>query len=293
MQSEGSLSIASTGKDPKTGRLETQHYQVNGPVTILMTTTNPDLDEELANRCFVLDVNDSREQTRRIHERQREAATLSGLKRKKERQRLIPLHRNAGRLLKPVEIVNPFADFMSFPDRNLRSRRDHQKYLNLVYAIAFLHQYQRPQKTDPALKGVFYIEVELEDIRQANRLCAHVLSRTLDELQPQTRKLLKTVTQMVKETAEREALEVSEVRFTRRELRHYSGLSDNRVHIHLSRLVSYEYLSQIPVPGINRYVYELLYAREEESEPSVFSGLVDTELLQKRLAASKTAGNPR
>ena len=82
LQSEGKLSIASTGKDPSTGRLVTHEYHVEGPAAILLTTTAIDLDEELLNRCVVLAVDESREQTRAIHQLQREARTLEGLERR-------------------------------------------------------------------------------------------------------------------------------------------------------------------------------------------------------------------
>ena len=39
LQSEGELTIASTGKDPQTGKLVTQEYRVEGPVMIFLTTT--------------------------------------------------------------------------------------------------------------------------------------------------------------------------------------------------------------------------------------------------------------
>ncbi len=54
LQSEGVLTIASTGKDPATGRLLTHQYRVEGPVMIFLTTTAIQLDEELLNRCLVL-----------------------------------------------------------------------------------------------------------------------------------------------------------------------------------------------------------------------------------------------
>jgi hypothetical protein len=73
LQSEGELTIASTGKDPATGRLITQEYHVEGPVMIFQTTTAVDMDEELLNRCIVLTVDEGREQTKAIHERQRRA----------------------------------------------------------------------------------------------------------------------------------------------------------------------------------------------------------------------------
>ncbi len=59
LQSEGELTIASTGKDPQTGRMETQEYHVEGPIMLFLTTTAMDIDEELLKilhrislRCF-------------------------------------------------------------------------------------------------------------------------------------------------------------------------------------------------------------------------------------------------
>ena len=63
LQSEGKLNIASTGKDPVTGKHVTHEYTVEGPVMIFLTTTAQDVDEELLNRCLVLAVNEDREQT--------------------------------------------------------------------------------------------------------------------------------------------------------------------------------------------------------------------------------------
>ncbi|MCD4750344.1 MAG: toprim domain-containing protein, partial [Thermoanaerobaculales bacterium] len=107
LQSEGKLSIASTGKDPSSGRLVTHEYHVEGPAAILLTTTAIDLDEELLNRCVVLAVDESREQTRAIHQLQRESRTLEGLEHRLARQDTVKLHQNAQRLLKPLFIVNP------------------------------------------------------------------------------------------------------------------------------------------------------------------------------------------
>ena len=80
---------------------------------IFLTTTAVDIDEELLNRCLVLTVDESREQ-KAIHELQREAETFDGLKRKVERERILAVHRNAQRLLKPLHVVNPFAKQLTF-----------------------------------------------------------------------------------------------------------------------------------------------------------------------------------
>ena len=99
LQSEGELTIASTGKDPQTGRMETQEYHVEGPVMIFLTTTAVEIDEELLNRCLVLTVDESREQTERIHTLQRKARTLEGLRIRNEKPKLLALLRNAQRLI--------------------------------------------------------------------------------------------------------------------------------------------------------------------------------------------------
>jgi len=140
LQSEGELSIASTGKDNATGKLVTHEYSVKGPTGIFLTTTAIDVDEELLNRCLVLTVDEDRDQTRAIHTQQRHAHTLDGLKAKTRSAEITNLHRNAQRLLEPVVVVNPFADRLGFADAATRTRRDHMKYLTLSSTVAVLRQ---------------------------------------------------------------------------------------------------------------------------------------------------------
>ena len=146
LQSEGELTMASTGTDAS-GNLVTQEYRVEGPTSLFLTTTAIDVDEELLNRCLVLSVDEGREQTAAIHRRQRERRTLAGLLGQEHKAAVLNLHRNAQRLLRPLAVVNPFADQLTFLSDRTRTRRDHEKYLCLIDTIAVLHQYQRPLKT--------------------------------------------------------------------------------------------------------------------------------------------------
>ena len=240
LQSEGSLSIASTGKDPATGRLVTHQYRVEGPVMIFLTTTAIDLDEELLNRCLVLTVNEEREQTQAIHRRQRQQQTLDGLLQRQERRAIWRRHQNAQRLLKPLLVANPRAIDLTFPDRLTRMRRDHMKYLTLIRAIAFLHQHQRAVKTE---RGVSYIEATENDVETADRLMDELLGRSLDELPPQTRRLLGLIEEMVKEKCEQLKMEQREFRFSRRDVRERTGWGPTQMKIHLHRLEELEYLT--------------------------------------------------
>src|SRR5690606_28595878 len=112
------------------------------------------------------------------------------------------LHRNAQRLLRPLAVVNPYAEQLTFLDDRTRTRRDHAKYLTLIESIALLRQHQRPARTAAAGgQSVEYIEVTLDDIALANRLAHEVLGRSLDELPPQTRRVLGLIEVLVAERA--------------------------------------------------------------------------------------------
>ena len=279
LQSDGKLTMASTGKDPQTGRLTTMDYEVEGPVMLFMTTTSVDLDEELMNRCITLTVDESREQTRAIHKLQRHSRTLDGLKKKNSHESLKRVHHNAQRLLESLKIVNPFAVNLTFTDSQTRTRRDQMKYLNLIDSIAFLHQHSRPIKS---YEGIKYIEVTLDDIDLANVLAAQVLGRSLDELPPQTRNLLFALHEMVKGECETKEIEFAQYRFTRRELREFTSWSDTQLRVHLGRLVELEYLITHRGGRGQSFVYELLYQGEGEGEIPFLMGLLDVQELKKK-----------
>jgi DNA primase catalytic core len=280
LQSEGVLTIASTGKDPATGRLTTHQYRVEGPVMIFLTTTAIQLDEELLNRCLVLSVNEEREQTRAIHRVQREAQTLEGLLKRRDRSEILAVHRNAQRLLKPMYVANSYARELTFHDNQTRTRRDHMKYLTLIRTIALLHQHQRPRKmVEHRGRPVEYIEVAISDIAVANRLAHEVLGRSLDELPPQTRRLLMAVDEMVTMGCEREKMERADYRFSRRDVRAYTGWGDTQLKIHLHRLEELEYLLIHRGGRGQSIVYEIVFTRPKGGGKPTLPGLIDIEKL--------------
>jgi len=255
LQSEGSLSIASTAKDSKSGRLSTQTYAVAGPVALLMTTTSLSVDEELLSRCIVLSADEGRNQTRAIHREQRRRLTLEGLVARSEADRVVKLHHDAQRLLRPLHVVVPDTLDIDFASHRVRCRRDHAKVLGLVQAVALLRQHQRPIKqTD---RGVSYIEATAEDVAVALELLAG-LDRI--ELPPGTRAFLEAVVAYVTGRAEADEIAVADVRFTRRELREAMPWANTQVKVHLGRLVDLELvLRHRGMPP----VYELVYNGED------------------------------
>ncbi|WP_140637390.1 CHC2 zinc finger domain-containing protein [Methylibium rhizosphaerae] len=282
LQSDGELTIASTAKDEATGNLSTRQYTVKGPVMLMLTTTAIDVDEELLNRCLVLTVNESPEQTRAIHARQRHRQTLEGMLQADEREAIGALHHNAQRLLSAVRVVNPYANELSFAANKTRARRDHMKYLTLIRAIALLHQHQREVKTvERRGKLISYIEVTKQDIALANAIAHEVLGRTLDELPPQTRRLLTLVREWVQAECTERNVPQSQWRFTRAQLRAATRWGDTQLKVHLARLVDFEHLA-LHRRGL-AHEYELIYDAKHddggEDARAHFSGLVDVDAL--------------
>jgi len=286
IQSSKYLSIAATGKDPATGKLRTEEYKVKGPVSLMITTTEVELDYETANRFITLTIDESKEMTERILQKQRERQTLAGLLKKVETERVTRRHHNAQRLLRPLRVINPYAELLTYPAETLRARRDNMKYLGLILAIAFLHQYQREIKTVQNNGDLLeYIEVTLNDIEKANTLAAEILGRTLDELAPPSRLLLKMIREMVE--ARCKDTEPKNYHFNRRDIREWTRWSDSQIKRHIQQLEDLEYLYSVAGKKGKEYVYELLYPGGGEDGKPFLMGLTSIEELKKKIAAQK------
>ena len=262
---------------------------------MFLTTTASDIDDEFLNRCIVLTVNEDREQTRAIHQRQRQRHTLDGQLADLQRTTRLKLHHNAQRLLRPLRVTNPYANQLTFVDHQTRNRRDHEAYLTLIDTVAYLHQYQRELITREVNgQPETFVVVSLEDIALANRLAHEVLGRSIDELRPQTRKLLHLIHAMVSERCRAGGIARHEYRFTRRDIREYTGWGQTQLKTHLRRLEDMEYLIVHRGGGRGRCVqYELHYDPRGAAGDRRLIGLVDIDQLNPPSdgKANKSGGN--
>ncbi len=298
LASDQHLSIAATRTDPQTGKLHTEHYEVHGPVSIIITTTSPEaFDEETRSRFVPLTLDESEAQTKAILERQRRRYSLEGTLERKEAEAVRRLHHNAQRLLRPLEVINPFFSELSYPTEKLIHRREQKKYLALQAAIALTHQYQRETKL--AVSGETgvefeYVEVTLDDIELANELTTAALSRALDELAPPVRGMYEEFRRLCEARAKEERRPVDEVQLTRREIREATGWSDWQVRVYCQQLVELEYLATTSGANGKRFVYELAFYRPEGDGPPRLCGLVDvSELRRKQFGRLKEKGGRR
>lgn len=186
-------------KDSK-GVTKTMVFKVKGPVTVAGCTTQERIYEDNANRSFLIYIDESKEQDEKIMEYQRSIS--AGKINRAEENRIKVFLQNVQRIMQPVKVINPYAEFLKIPDEVLKPRRSNAHYLHFIEAITFYKQHQREKKTDTAT-GEIYIETTLEDIAEANELMKDVLLRKADELSGATRnyfELLKTTLQENKQS---------------------------------------------------------------------------------------------
>ncbi len=232
MQSGHMIRQSVTIKDPVTGKMKAQDVEVEGPIAYIETTTASVLNAENTSRCFEVYLDESEQQTGRIHQRQREARSVTRL-RLADRQKILERHHNAQRLLDPVPVVIPYVEHLTFPTKWLRTRRDNERFLCLIEASAFLHQHQRPKKSVPggAEGEIFYIEATWDDYRLAYELAQTALRASLHELSPGARDLFDQLGELGDE-------------FTRRDVRDLTRWPQTRVVDTLSELEGMEYVAR-------------------------------------------------
>jgi hypothetical protein len=166
------------------------------------------------------------------------------------------------------------------------------KYLTLIETIALLHQHQRPVKTvEHEGKLVEYIEVTLDDVSWANRLAHQVLGRSLDELAPQTRRLLTLLDAHVAAACSKQAMERKDFRFSRKDVREATGFGSTQTKVHLDRLVELEYVVVHRGANGQSFVYELAYEGKADDGGPHLPGLVDVEALADARTTSTFRGS--
>ena len=276
LQSRKKLIAAAPVKDPQTGNMRTKVFSVEARAAFIEATTASSVNHENATRCFELAMDESIEQTRRIHERQRLMRTEAGVELGRKAAAIVKRHWNAQRLLEPLRVVIPFADELRFPSSWMRTRRDHARFLNLIEVSAFLHQYQREKRN-----GVLFASAD--DYMVAYELAAQVLTDTFSDL----KRPLRDAYQLIQGLCEKGEGSVS-----RREIRNALGLADSTVRGWLTELVELEYVASIDGGGRGKTVRYALHERLPSQK--LVLGLLKPEELREKIASSrKFANRPR
>jgi DNA primase len=269
LQSRKKLIAAAPIKDPATGSLKTKVFTVEARAAFIEATTASSVNHENATRCFELGMDESEEQTRRIHERQRLARTEAGLRLKAEADAISRKHWNAQRLLEPAPVVIPYADKLTFPSAWMRTRRDNARFLNLIEVSAFLHQHQRQRSREGA------IVASVADYQTAYSLSAEVLKETLTDVKRPLREAYGRIAALCSTRGGT---------VSRREIREALCVPDSTARRWLQDLVDFEYIAFCGSDGEKTQGKTVRYRLlEREPEVGELGGLLSPTALAQVL----------
>jgi DNA primase catalytic core len=239
MISEGRLAIDYTKNDPKTGENKRSTMEVSGPVQFNLTEPEEGLNEQLENRCVIITLNMTKEQTERILDYQRKLASPDGIKLLEERERLCDFYRHVQREVKTLPVLNYLTPYLEFSSESHQARRDHKKYLTLCEIITLIFQKQREKIYKD---GKLCVKTHLIDLALCHFIFRRIFGRSLDDLPIQTRNFMDKLIKYFLEVSKSKEIPFDQIWFSRKEMTEITRLSMNRTHVHINKLLFNEYV---------------------------------------------------
>lgn len=221
--------ITSTSFKDEHGGIRGGERIVRGPIASISCTTRAEVYEDNISRCFVVAVDESQEQSLRIiqYQNDRSAGLIDGKGEKQAKELL----QNCMRLLRPMEVINPYANKIRLPRDAHKIRRLNELYQSFVRQITLLHQYQRERDDRGRLIST------VSDLQAACDILFESIVLKVDELDGSLRQFFEQLKGYVKSKGR-------DYEFNRFEVRQATGVSKTQQHRYMSSLLDLEYLQQ-------------------------------------------------
>ena len=262
LQSKKRITKTVVHKDSK-GITKTIHLTVEGPVSVAGCTTQESIYEDNSNRSFLLYIDESEIQDKKIMDYQR--LVSAGKVNESEQLKATELLCNVQRILKPIRVINPFAEYLELPQSVFKPRRTNSHYLQFIEAVTFYKQYQREQQVNEET-GELYIETTTQDIKEANELITEVLLRKSDTITGATRNYLEALKNYLKTN--------NQTTFTALEIRRSLKVKKTTQWRYHQQLIDNYYIKKIKVKSENLNCYEVTNLNEyKELEDTITKSL--------------------
>ncbi|MBA9077101.1 toprim domain-containing protein [Rufibacter quisquiliarum] len=221
--------ISSTSVKSEEGHIRSAERTVRGPVATLSCTTRGEYYEDNISRCFLIAVDESREQTQRVisYQNNRAAGEINE-KQERETENFI---QNCVRLLQPCPVINPYANKIKLPPEAHKIRRLNEMYQSIVRQVTILNQYQRQKD------GQGRLITQKEDMQTACEILFESILLKVDELDGSLRQFYEQLKSFVQPKGK-------DYEFNRFEVRAATGVSKTQQHYYIGRLVGLEYIKQ-------------------------------------------------
>jgi DNA primase len=247
LQSRGMITSSTTGQDEK-GNIRAYEKTVFGPIASLSCTTRGEIYEDNMSRCFLIAVDETREQTERIITYQNQKATgkIDG----EQEQQITGFVQDCIRMLKPLEVINPYADKVQLPREAHKIRRLNDLYQSFVKQVTLINQYKRSKDNRNRLIS------QKEDLQTAADIMFESILLKVDELDGSLRLFYENLKDYVEATGKEHHETYS---FSQREIRQALNISKSQLQRYLRNLASLEYI-QLSGGHVNKgFKYKISY----------------------------------
>ena len=235
--SNGELISGVSYKDEK-GNIGIKELIVYGPITSIACTTKGAIYADNMSRLFLIAIDESKAQTKKINDYQ--AKEAAGLINKQEQKNNIRQLQNYVRILQPYQVHNPHATKLKLPEGITDERRLYRLYLYFIDMITVLHQYQRKKNTYGKLIAT------RQDCQIAKDLLFECIMLKMDELDGSLRQFFERLKEHIQKQAPslvgRTGGEAYE--FTQREIREALHIKKTALSYYINELVHLEYVQQ-------------------------------------------------
>ncbi|MHA7060250.1 hypothetical protein ACWGOQ_0023715 [Aquimarina sp. M1] len=274
LQSKKKITKTVVHKDKK-GTTKTIHLTVEGPVSVSGCTTQESIYEDNSNRSFLLYIDESQEQDKKIMQYQRRAS--AGKLDKNAEFATARFLRDVQRILQPIKVINPYAEYLELPASVFKPRRTNSHYLQFIEAVTFYCQWQRQKKYDEQT-GEEYIETTIEDIREANQLITEVLLHKSDTVSGAVRNHLERLKAYLKEN--------NQTTFTNTEIRRNLRVKETTLRRYNTQLLEEGYIKKVKGKKGKLYHFEILHIDQYKELKSLIRNALDRCVEQIHLATS-------
>jgi DNA primase len=247
LQSNGELNSAASIK-LENGQITSGQKTVKGPIASLACTTRGEIYEDNMSRCFLVAVDESAAQTKRVIEYQnKKAAGETDAKQEQEVKRFM---QNIVRQLKPLQVVNPYASKVHLPEEAHKIRRLNEMLQSFVKMVTIINQYQRKKDERGRLIA------EIQDLEEAIEIMFESIVLKVDELDGSLRHFYEQLKEHLKQSYNGKH---KEVEFSLRDIRHTLKISKTQLFRYTGDLLSMEYLMQSGGYANRGFKYKIVY----------------------------------
>ena len=248
LSSNGELNSAASQKLDN-GQIVAAEKTVKGPIASMACTTQGAIYEDNMGRVFLVAVDESIEQTRKIIQYQNNKA--AGVIDTKAEQETKSFLQKLFTLLQPFEVVNPYGNAIMLPEEAHKIRRLNEMYQGLVKVITVINQYQRKKNTQNKLL------TEIEDIETAVHIMFESIVLKVDELDGSLRHFYEKLKKFVLKKGKT-------YEFTRFEVREATGVGKTQQHYYINQLVNLCYVQQLGFAN-RGFTYKIVYWDDYEA----------------------------